>query len=201
MCEETFLCKHRWHLLISANEKKLQAENCIEDAFALNITKSVKKKVTIKPPIPKTSWSNSLYMEFHSWINEVFNEYEALDLKSDDNTQGSVINSTQTINKLTHVIRDVNVLDYSGNKRFRLSTLLSIITRAFGFNGFSIEINQIAYNNDTLRFETIVDIIITSDGSVIQGVSKRQRNLKVSITHAIKHALTHEVERIFFNYK
>lgn len=139
-------------------------------------------------------------MEFHNWINEAFNEYEAAELKSEDSTEGSIIKSTQTLNKLTHVIRDVNVLDYSGNKRFRLSTLLSIITRAFGFNGFSIEINQIAYNNGTLRFETIVDIIITSDGSVIQGISKRQRNLKVSITHAIKHALTHEVERMYFDY-
>ncbi|SGZ39915.1 uncharacterized protein HGUI_02115 [Hanseniaspora guilliermondii] len=140
-------------------------------------------------------------MEFHNWINEALNEYEALDLNFDNNIEGSAIKSKRTLNKLTHIIRDINVLDYSGNKRFRLSTLLSIITRAFGFNGFSIEINQIAFNHDTLRFETTVDIIITSDGSIIQGVSKRQRNLKVSITHAIKHALTHEVERIFFNYK
>ena len=135
-------------------------------------------------------------MEFHDMINEALVEYEEAEVNTGSCTNGSVINSKETLDKLTYIIRDINVFDYNGKRRYRLSTLITMITKAFGFNGFSIEI---AYNNDTLRFETIVDIIIRSDDSIIQGVSKTQKDLKKSITHAIKNALAHEIERIFFS--
>ena len=138
-------------------------------------------------------------MEFHDMINEALVEYEEAEVNTGSCKNGSVINSKETLDKLTYIIRDINVFVYNGKRRYRLSTLITMITKAFGFNGFSIEINQIAYNNDTLRFETIVDIIIRSDDSIIQGVSKTQKDLKKSITHAIKNALAHEIERIFFS--
>lgn len=137
-------------------------------------------------------------MEFHDLINSALTEYEGIDEDLDTHNTGSVINSKKTLNKLTYIIRDINVFDYNGKRSYRLSTLISMITRVFGFNGFNIEINEIQFNNETLRYKTTVDIIIRSDESVIQGVSKNQKNLKKSITHAIKNALIHEVERVYF---
>ena len=136
-------------------------------------------------------------MEFHDLISSALNEYEGVEDSLDLETSGSVIYSKKTLNKLTYIIRDINVFDYNGKRSYRLSTLISMITRVFGFNGFNIEISEILYNNETLRYQTTIDIIIRSDESVIQGVSKNQKNLKKSITHAIKNALTHEVERVF----
>lgn len=133
-------------------------------------------------------------MDFIDHALQVYNETQNVITQP---AETSIINSQDALDKITLLLKDLYYLRLQNKTSYPLNTLLNLLTKNFGFNGFSIEIEQILQDSVKKRYITTVSIILRKDGTSVTGTSSSEKTVKKSITMAIKICILHRFGELY----
>lgn len=115
-------------------------------------------------------------------------------------TEVKHINSRESVDKITMLLKDLYYLKLTNRKDYRLNVLIHLLNKNFGFNGFNIEIEEILLNSATAKYYTTVSVILTNDATIVSATSKTKDSIKKSITSAIKLCILFKFEKLYNDY-
>lgn len=110
------------------------------------------------------------------------------------------INSRESIDNITLLLKDLHYLKMKNRRDYRLNVLIHLLNKNFGFNGFNIEIEEILLNSETAKYCTTVSVILSNDSTIVTATSKTKDSVKKSITSAIKLCILFKFEKLYNDY-